>query len=33
VTISATLVPTDEFYLGSVTNSAQYLVTKRTGTR
>jgi hypothetical protein len=33
VTISATLVPTDEFYLGSVTNSAQYLVTRRTGAR
>jgi hypothetical protein len=33
VTISATLVPTDEFYLGSVTNSAQYLVTKRAGAR
>jgi len=33
VTISATLVPTDVSYLGSVTNSAQYLVTRRTGAR
>ena len=33
VTISATLVPTDGSYLGSVTNSAQYLVTRRTGNR
>jgi len=33
VTISATLVPTDVSYLGSVTNSAQYLVTRRVGAR
>ena len=33
VTISATLVPTDVSYLGTVTNSAQYLVTRRTGPR
>lgn len=33
VTISATLVPTDVSYLGAVTNSAQYLVTRRTGPR
>jgi hypothetical protein len=33
VTISATLTPTDVSYLGTVTNSAQYLVTRRTGSR
>ncbi len=33
VTISATLVPTDINYLGSVTNSAQFLVTGRSGRR
>jgi hypothetical protein len=33
VTISATLNPTDSFYVGTVTNSAQYPVTRRTGTR
>ena len=33
VTISATLNPTDNFYIGTVTNSAQYLVTRRTGPR
>ena len=33
VTISATLNPTDSYYVGTVTNSAQYLVTRRTGTR
>ena len=33
VTISATLDPTDSYYIGTVTNSAQYLVTRRTGTR
>jgi hypothetical protein len=33
VTISVTLVPTDDFYVGTVTNSAQYLVTRRTGPR
>ena len=33
VTISATLVPTDVAYTGSVTNTAQYLVTRRTGAR
>jgi uncharacterized repeat protein (TIGR02059 family) len=33
VTISATLDPIDSFYVGTVTNSAQYLVTKRTGAR
>jgi hypothetical protein len=33
VTISATLVPTDGFYLGSVTNSAQYFVSRRSGAR
>jgi hypothetical protein len=33
VTISATLNPTDSYYIGTVTNSAQYLVTRRTGTR
>ena len=33
VTISATLVPTDSYYSELVTNSAQYLVTRRTGAR
>ena len=33
VTISATLVPTDSFYTGTVTNTAQYLVIRRTGPR
>jgi len=33
VTISATLTPTDVSYLETVTNSAQYLVTRRTGSR
>lgn len=33
VTISATLVPTDISYTESVTRSAQYLVTRRTGAR
>jgi hypothetical protein len=33
VTISATLDPADSFYVGTVTNSAQYLVTRRTGSR
>jgi hypothetical protein len=33
VTISATLVPTDSFYTGTVTNTAQYLVTRRVGPR
>jgi Fibronectin type III domain len=33
VTISATLNPTDNFYVGTVTNSAQYLVTRRVGRR
>jgi uncharacterized repeat protein (TIGR02059 family) len=33
VTISATLNPTDSYYTGTVTNSAQYLVTRRTGAR
>lgn len=33
VTISATLVPSDPFYTGTVTNSAQYLVTRRSGPR
>jgi uncharacterized repeat protein (TIGR02059 family) len=33
VTISATLDPTDSFYVGTVTNSAQFLVTRRTGPR
>jgi hypothetical protein len=33
VTITATLDPTDSFYVGTVTSSAQYLVTRRTGTR
>jgi hypothetical protein len=33
MTISATLDPTDSFYTGSITNSAQYLVTRRVGAR
>jgi hypothetical protein len=33
VTISATLNPDSSFYVGTVTNSAQYLVTRRTGPR
>jgi hypothetical protein len=33
VTITATLVPTDSYYTGTVTSSAQYLVTRRTGAR
>jgi hypothetical protein len=33
VTISATLDPTDSFFVGTVTNSAQYLVTRRVGPR
>jgi hypothetical protein len=33
VTITATLDPTDSFYVGTVTYSAQYLVTRRTGAR
>jgi hypothetical protein len=33
VTISATLDPADSFYVGTVTNSAQYLVTRRVGPR
>jgi hypothetical protein len=33
VRISATLVPTDVAYTGSVTNTAQYQVIRRTGTR
>jgi hypothetical protein len=33
VTMSATLDPTDSFYVGTVTNSAQFLVTKRTVAR
>ena len=33
VTITATLNPTDSYYLGTVTNSAQYLVTRRIGAR
>lgn len=33
VTVSATLVPTDENYLGLVTNSARYLVTRRASSR
>ena len=33
VTISATLDPTDSFYTSSITNSAQYLVTRRVGAR
>jgi hypothetical protein len=33
VTINATLDPTDSYYVGTVTSSAQYLVTRRTGAR
>ena len=33
VTISATLDPTDSYYVGTVTNTAQYLVLNRTGKR
>jgi hypothetical protein len=33
VTISATLDPNDSYYVGTVTNSAQFLVTRRTGPR
>jgi hypothetical protein len=33
VTITATLNPTDEYFVGTVTNSAQYLVTRRVGPR
>ena len=33
VTITATLDPTDSYYTGTVTSSAQYLVTRRTGAR
>jgi hypothetical protein len=33
VSITATLDPTDSYYTGSVTSSAQYLVTRRTGAR
>jgi len=33
VTISATLDPTDNYYSSSITSSAQYLVTRRTGPR
>jgi len=33
VTITATLVPTDGNYSNSITSSAQYLVSRRTGTR
>jgi hypothetical protein len=33
VTITATLDPNDSYYVGTVTNSAQYLVTRRTGLR
>ena len=33
VTISATLDPTDSYYVGTVTSSAQYLVTRRVGSR
>jgi hypothetical protein len=33
VTITATLNPTDEYFVGTVTTSAQYLVTRRTGPR
>ena len=33
VTISATLDPSDSFYVGTVSYSAQYLVTRRTGAR
>jgi hypothetical protein len=33
VTISATLDPTDSYYLGTFTNSAQFQVSRRTGPR
>jgi len=33
VTVTATLVPTDSYYAGSVTNSAQFLVLNRSGAR
>jgi hypothetical protein len=33
VTISATLDPTDSYYRGTFTNSAQFLVSRRTGPR
>jgi len=33
VTVTATLDPTDSYYVGTVTSSAQYLVTRRTGAR
>ena len=33
VAISATLEPSDSFYTGTVTSSAQYLVSRRTGSR
>jgi hypothetical protein len=33
VTITATLNPTDEYFVGTVTSSAQYLVTRRVGAR
>ena len=33
VTISATLDPNDSYYVGTVTSSAQFLVTRRTGPR
>jgi hypothetical protein len=33
VTITATLNPDSSFYVGTVTNSAQYLVTRRVGAR
>ena len=33
VTITATLNPTDSYYVGTVTSSAQYLVTRRVGRR
>jgi hypothetical protein len=33
VTITATLDPTDSYYTGTVTRTAQYLVNRRTGTR
>jgi hypothetical protein len=33
VTISVTLDPTDSYYRGTFTNSAQFLVSRRTGAR
>jgi hypothetical protein len=33
VIVSATLDPNDSYYVGTVTYSAQYLVTKRVGAR